>query len=409
MAELAIVAGAALVGALTAATVTATTTAPATTTDPATTTVTDVNSWSADTKTEWINKAMMKCNQYPMNVLKNVYTNTDIYTIANSNNCTLIHQPSTWSDNERSEWSHFVRTKCNATGIDGLSNDDIFTFSKDCPTTDKIPTSTPVKNYWTNVAKMNCPGVDTFTDTGLMSAIANPPRCPTVVPVTVGGTQPKPGLHIFIQDGTFEVKGAPVTAKVLVVGGGASGLAGGPGRGAVNGGSAGGVTYSENVKLAPGVYDVKVGNGGEFGSTSTRMNISGSGSGKLSSITGPGGVSIVAQGGPFPSGNSPDGFKIDTVSNVGFGGRGGPGSRGNGNGTSGGAGFQSDISGSWIEYGTGGGGGGASGGLPGWPNGGSTWGDGTPGKTPGSGGGGGGQNASGQEQPGAKGIVIIKI
>jgi len=381
---------------LTSATVTATT--------PSTNTQTNENveKWHPDVRNEWVKNASVKCTDYPLNVLQNVYTNKEIYDMV-SNVC-VIHEPKNWTDIEKGEWANFVKTKCNAIGIESLSNDDIFTFSKECPTIDKIASSPVVKNYWTSVAKMNCPGAILNTDALLIDAVSQPPKCPTY---TSGGTQLLNGLHLFTQDGTFEVKKTPVTAKVLVVGGGASGTGGARGHGIGYGGAAGGVTYTENVKFAPGVYTIKVGAGGDYGSFGTKLNSTESGSGKSSSIVGPG-VNIVALGGPWGTGKSPDGYN-GYIGETGLSGKGAAGARSNGSGTFGGNGFVSDITGVFIEYGTGGGGGGASGVVGGWPNGGGTWSDGKPGMTPGSGGGGGGQNGTGSQQPGAKGVVVIKI
>lgn len=386
MAELFLAAGVALAGITAAVT--------ATTSSAGTNSTNDVEKWNPDVRKEWVKNASVKCAQYPLSVLQNVYTNKEIYDMV-SNTC-VMHEPKTWSDMEKMEWANFVSTKCNASGIDKLPNDDIFTFSKECPTIDNFSTSTPVQNYWTTIAKMNCPGSNLYSNTLIFDAVANPVKCP---PVTIGGP-------VFTSDGVFEVKNASVTVKVLVVGGGASGTGGGSGRGIGFGGAAGGVTYTENVKLVPGVYTIKVGDGGMSG-TGSKPNTAETGSGKSSSITGQG-VNIVALGGQWGTGKSPDGYTGYT-GDTGFAGKGAAGSRGNGSGTSGGRGFVSDMTGTSVEYGVGGGGGGASGGGSGWPNGGGTWSDGQPGMTPGSGGGGGGQNGTGSEQPGAKGIVVIKI
>jgi len=139
----------------------------------------DSNIWSPEKRTEWVLNAHAKCQEHPLNVISNVYTNSDVYKMVSDDGCPAVHTPQTWSDIERIEWTQFIKTKCNASGIEKLSKEDIFTFRNDCPNIDNFRTSEPTKRYWTEVAKMKCPGVAFTTDQSIIDA-AYRQVCPTV-------------------------------------------------------------------------------------------------------------------------------------------------------------------------------------------------------------------------------------
>ena len=257
--------------------------------------------------------------------------------------------------------------------------------------------------------------------------------------------------HTFTGSGTFNVT-SPGPAEILIVGGGASGGAGSHAGG--GGGGAGGLVYGNSVVIVAGVYSVTVGGGGaqtpenqqkvqgNDGSNSILEGVATAygGGGGGGGFHGTGAVNRGRSGGSSGGGGvggsaspSPTRGVIDSAYssimtaygnsggtgadwNLGTGGGGGAGQAGtNGSSGSGGNGLQYNISGSNTYY-AGGGGGGTNGSNPqgGLGGGGQGYSDGdgdnsTAGQTnTGGGGGAGGINATGQENAGGSGIVIIK-
>ena len=79
--------------------------------------------------------------------------------------------------------------------------------------------------------------------------------------------------HTFTNSGTFTVTAGTTDAEILVVGGGGGGGShnnGGTDGG--GGGGAGGVVLAPSVPLAPGTYNITVGNGGNGGAANTSEN-----------------------------------------------------------------------------------------------------------------------------------------
>ena len=147
----------------------------------------DPTTWTPEKRNEWVQNAHAKCQEHPLNVISTVYTNSDVNRMVSESECPPVHAPLSWSEIERMEWARFVNTKCNASGIERLSSEDIFTFRNDCPNINNFQTSEPTKRYWTEVAKMRCPGATFTTDQSLIDA-AYRQVCPGTTATTASPT-----------------------------------------------------------------------------------------------------------------------------------------------------------------------------------------------------------------------------
>ncbi len=259
-----------------------------------------------------------------------------------------------------------------------------------------------------------------------------------ITDVNINGTFYR--VHVFTEDGVFEVLDNSLEVDYLVVGGG-----GGGGFGAGAGGGAGGLLTNleeSPLVITPQIYPVIVGSGGNPGTSNTvdatsgtdssfagivaaggggggsfRRNgleggSGGGGGGRASAL---GGLGISGQGNVGGAARSGD--SAGTGAGGGGGGAGGGGADGDtsNNGGDGGASIVSNITGSEVYFAGGGGGHGvASAGLGGFESGGNgavgtslpIGSDGVSGT--GGGGGGGGWSTSGLGGSGASGVVIVR-
>lgn len=100
-------------------------------------------------------------------------------------------------------------------------------------------------------------------------------------------------LHVFEDNGTFNIDGNYNNAYVLVVGGGGGGGQGEGGGG--GGGGGGGVAVADNYSLSSGSYNISVGAGGAGGNL--RDDIGEEGNRGGNSVFDVGGIEIVGKGG----------------------------------------------------------------------------------------------------------------
>lgn len=235
-------------------------------------------------------------------------------------------------------------------------------------------------------------------------------------------------IHTFTTSGTFTPNG-PGTVQYLVVAGGGGG---GPQAAVYAGGGGAGGVLTGTTAVTAQAYTITVGNGGTPGNNGQNSSLGsvvtaigggyGGSSGSPGNTGGSGGggsdyPSAGNSGGAGTAGQGNRGGNATTYSGLGGGSAGGGGAGGAGvdmapqslNGTDGGVGIASSISGASVYYGGGGGGGSYTNGTPG--NGGlGGGGNGSNSASPGAdgtantGGGGGGNGGSG-----GSGIVIIRF
>ena len=258
-------------------------------------------------------------------------------------------------------------------------------------------------------------------------------------PETLGGTETFYSnfkIHTFLTSGTFTILGSEnVTCDVLNVAGG------GGGAGNQGGGGAGGMVIQPTLVIAPGVYNIVVGNGGTassagFNSTCQFTGVAdaigggfnngagGSGSGGGTSGQG-GGAGTAGQGnnggggancGAVTGGGGGGGAGAAGAGAPGFGGCPGCGGCTGGGSGVGGVGLENLYrTGSNIFYAGGGGGGGGNVSGNGGNSAGGNGGGGQTGSSPGvadgvinTGGGGHGQGSGATAGTGGRGIVVIR-